>query len=126
MKNGENFRAKYDLKELELNSLLEITQAINDNLPEDKLYKIYDFTIRGNLNIKKLALYVLDDHWECKVNFGTEVNFSEQPFDEHIAPRTSEFDPDKNVTIVPSRRSATGADIRDSWRGVLVTARRAP
>ncbi len=84
MKNGENFRAKYDLKELELNSLLEITQAINDNLPEEKLYKIYDFTVRGNLNIKKLALYVLDDKWECKVNFGTEVKFSEQPFDEQF------------------------------------------
>lgn len=80
--NGEALKAKYDLKELELNSLLEITQAINNNLPEGSLYKIYDFTIRANLNIKKLALYVLDDHWECKVNFGTETNFSEQPFDE--------------------------------------------
>lgn len=82
--NSELLRARYDLKELELNSLLEITQAINDNLPEDKLYKIYDFTIRGNLNIKKLALYVLDDHWECKVNFGTGINFAEQPFDERF------------------------------------------
>ena len=84
MNNGENLRAKYDLKELELNSLLEITQAINDNLPEEQLYRIYDFTIRGNLNIKKMALYVLDDKWECKVNFGTEVKFTEQTFDEQF------------------------------------------
>ena len=82
MNNGENLRAKYDLKELELNSLLEITQAINDNLPEEQLYRIYDFTVRGNLNIKKMALYVLDDKWECKVNFGTEVKFTEQTFDD--------------------------------------------
>lgn len=81
MMNSEALKAKYDLKELELNSLLEITQAINNNLPEESLYKIYDFTIRGNLNIKKMALYVLDDEWECKVNFGTATNFSEEPFD---------------------------------------------
>jgi sigma-B regulation protein RsbU (phosphoserine phosphatase) len=82
--NSEAIKARYDLKELELNSLLEITQAINDNLPEEVLYKIYGFTIRGNLNIKKLALYVLDDHWECKVNFGTEIKFSDQPLDERL------------------------------------------
>lgn len=66
---------KYDLKELELNSLLEITQAINNNLPEESLYKIYHFTLRANLNIKRLALYVLDEKWNCKVNFGTRNDF---------------------------------------------------
>ncbi|MCG8307156.1 MAG: PP2C family protein-serine/threonine phosphatase [Cytophagales bacterium] len=81
MMKGEALKAKYDLKELELNSLLEITQAINNNLPEESLYKIYDFTIRANLNIKKLALFVLDDNWECKVNFGTDANFYKEKFD---------------------------------------------
>ena len=80
--NSEALKARYDLKELELNSLLEITQAINNNLPEESLYKIYDFTIRANLNIKKLALYVLDDHWDCKVNFGTTTDFYKESFDE--------------------------------------------
>lgn len=80
--NGQALKAKYDLKELELNSLLEITQAINNNLPEGSLYKIYNFTIRANLNIKKLALFVLDDQWECKVNFGTSTNFFQESFDE--------------------------------------------
>lgn len=65
---------RYNLKELELNALLEITQAINNNLPESSLYKIYDFTLRANLNIKRLALYVLGEKWECKVNYGTEMD----------------------------------------------------
>lgn len=65
---------KYNLKELELNALLEVTQAINSNLPEASLYKIYDFTLRANLNIKRLALYVYDDDWSCKVNYGTELD----------------------------------------------------
>jgi sigma-B regulation protein RsbU (phosphoserine phosphatase) len=71
----KKLRDKYDLKELELNSLLEITQAINNNLSEDSLYKIYNFTLRATLNIKKLALFVLDEQWHCKVNFGTKKDF---------------------------------------------------
>ncbi|ELR69580.1 Serine phosphatase RsbU, regulator of sigma subunit [Fulvivirga imtechensis AK7] len=72
---------KYKLKELELNALLEITQAINNNLPEVSLYKIYEFTLRANLNIKRLALYVLDEYWECKVSYGTHMNCFETPID---------------------------------------------
>lgn len=78
----QTLKDQFELKELELNSLLEITQAINDNLAEDSLYKIYNFTLRANLNIKKLALYVLDDDWECKVNFGTVKNFGRVPLHE--------------------------------------------
>jgi phosphoserine phosphatase RsbU/P len=72
-----DLKKQFEIKELELNALLEITQAINSNLPEESLYKIYNFTLRSNLNIKKLALFVLDDAWECKVNFGTKHPFSQ-------------------------------------------------
>lgn len=70
---------KFELKELELNALLEITQAINNNLPERSLYKIYEFTLRANLDIKKLALYVLDEFWACQVNYGTTMNCFQTP-----------------------------------------------
>jgi len=79
--NFDNFKEKYNLKELELQSLLEITQAINNNLPEESIYKIYNFTIRGNFNIRKLALYVMDEEWNCKTYFGTERNFREIPIE---------------------------------------------
>jgi sigma-B regulation protein RsbU (phosphoserine phosphatase) len=69
-------KSKYEIKELQLNALLEITQAINSNLPEASLYKIYNFTLRSNLNIEKLALFVLDEEWDCKVNFGTKKTFN--------------------------------------------------
>ncbi|MCU0420970.1 MAG: PP2C family protein-serine/threonine phosphatase [Cyclobacteriaceae bacterium] len=71
-------------KELELNSLLEITQAINANVPEESLYKIFHFTLRSNLNIKKLALFVLDERWNCKVNFGTQNNFMRERLDDRF------------------------------------------
>ena len=71
----QTLKAKFEIKELELNALLEITQAINNNLPEESLYKIYNFHARSNLNIRKLALYVLDADWNCKVCFGTKKPF---------------------------------------------------
>ncbi len=71
----QTLKSKFEIKELELNALLEITQSINDNVTEESLYKIYNFTLRSNLNIKKLALFVLDEHWNCKVNFGTHGNY---------------------------------------------------
>lgn len=70
-----DLRKQFEIKELELNALLEITQAINSNLPEESLYKIYNFTLRSNLNIRKMALFVLDDEWSCKVSFGTDHQF---------------------------------------------------
>ncbi len=62
-----------DLKDLQLNALLEVTQAINNNLPEEDLLKIYKFTLLAGLNIQKLALFTEHkDRWVCRVHFGTE------------------------------------------------------
>lgn len=69
--NKPNLEAQFHQIELELNAILEITQAINNNASEESLYMMYKFTLRGNLHIDKLALYVMDERWECKVNFGT-------------------------------------------------------
>ncbi|MFA0963035.1 PP2C family protein-serine/threonine phosphatase [Roseivirga sp. BDSF3-8] len=91
---------KYELKELELNALLEVTEAINSNLPEASLYKIYSFILRANLNISKMALFVYDDEWSLKTDFGTKLEF------ENIALEESFFDL-KDITRIDflSKRS---------------------
>ncbi len=81
---SEHLKKQIELKELELNALLEITQSINNNLPRESLYKIFNFTLRANLKLKKLALYVNDDHWACKVNFGTKNDFLAIPPSQYI------------------------------------------
>ncbi|WP_324671309.1 PP2C family protein-serine/threonine phosphatase [Hymenobacter sp. GOD-10R] len=59
------------LKERELSALLEITQAINHDPTEDALYKIFQFTLLGQLNIRRLVLYVKEENdWLCVVSFG--------------------------------------------------------
>jgi sigma-B regulation protein RsbU (phosphoserine phosphatase) len=72
------------LREMELNSLLEITQAINANIPEESLYKIYHFTTIASLHVKKLALYVWEEKWNCKVNYGSSREYRNQPLDEKV------------------------------------------
>lgn len=68
-----DYKHKYSLKQMELNSLLEITQAINNNMSEDNLFKIYEFTIRANLNISQLVLIVKDgEDWDQKVVYGVK------------------------------------------------------
>ncbi|GAB3812787.1 GAF domain-containing SpoIIE family protein phosphatase [Pontibacter rugosus] len=66
-----------NLKKLELTALLEITQAINANLPENALYKIYRFTLLAQLQIHRLVLYVHDEDWACVINSaGTDQDFT--------------------------------------------------
>ena len=70
-----DLKKQIEKKELELNALLEITQAINSNVSEESLYKIFNFTLRSNLNISKLGLFAFDNLWACKFHFGTKKNF---------------------------------------------------
>ncbi len=71
-----------DIKDLELNALLEVTQAINNNLSESDLFRIYKFTLLGDLKVKRMALFVSDDGWACKVAFGTKNNWEDQILDQ--------------------------------------------
>jgi sigma-B regulation protein RsbU (phosphoserine phosphatase) len=63
-------------KERELQALLEITQAITHDANEADLYKIYQFTLIGQLGVRKMALYVLEEkEYRLKISFGTPLHF---------------------------------------------------
>lgn len=68
-------------KEMALSALLEITQAINNNIAEESLYRIYNFTLRGNLRISQMALWVNDfGTWNCKTHIGTKPQIEKEIF----------------------------------------------
>ena len=80
-----DFEHAFQLKKLELEALLEVTQAINDNMPEAQLYRIFYFTLRANLNIDKFALYVYEeDKWVCKVVHSSSQDFKAFPLDNSL------------------------------------------
>lgn len=80
-----------DRRDLQLNALLGITQAINNNLPEDDLFKIYKFTLLGDLKVKKMALFVRQgEKWVHRVDFGSSTKWSAHKLDECFDELTTE------------------------------------
>ncbi|MBK6859532.1 MAG: SpoIIE family protein phosphatase [Saprospiraceae bacterium] len=56
------------LKQLQITSLLNITQAINENLPQEELFNMYKSFLTWELSIERLALFIReDDNWQLVV-----------------------------------------------------------
>lgn len=78
-----NLQTLLQKKELSLNALLEITQAINNNISEEHLYRIYNFTLQANLSLQKMALWVNDfGRWSCKTYFGIKNKLQIDSFEQ--------------------------------------------
>ena len=74
-----------DIKDLQLNALLEVTQAVNNNLPEDDLLRIYRFTLLADLKVEKLALFTEDnDSWTCRAHFGVKGDCTSKELPEEL------------------------------------------
>ena len=77
IKNNNTNLDLLQIKELELNALVDITQSINNNVEEDKLYAIYNFTLKGSLHVKKSALFVFDkEEWQRKTISDAKILFT--------------------------------------------------
>jgi sigma-B regulation protein RsbU (phosphoserine phosphatase) len=62
----EKLEQELSLKQLQINSLLTITQAINDNVAAPELYSMYKSFIGWEMGIKRMALFFKqDDQWQC-------------------------------------------------------------
>lgn len=61
---------RLQLKEFKLNSLLEITKAINENYSIEKILNIYEYILREQLGISKLMLYSYQNEWTCLIKYG--------------------------------------------------------
>ena len=58
------------LYSFKLNALLEITQAINENLSGEELLDRYKAILSDELSIGKIAIYKLNDGWETILTSG--------------------------------------------------------
>ncbi len=81
--------AKIKQREFKLNALLEITKAINANLPVEELLKEYESVLRNDLNIEKLVLYTRGEQWTCLWKYGVSDVVLEQISDEAFFQRDS-------------------------------------
>ncbi len=68
----EALEKELNLKRLQINSLLTITQAINDNVSAEELYDMYHSFLSWELAVKKMALFVKCEkgNWHCATSIG--------------------------------------------------------
>ncbi|MBU6343259.1 MAG: PP2C family protein-serine/threonine phosphatase [Bacteroidetes bacterium] len=67
----EKLEREVNLKQLQINSLLAITQAINENVSADGLFNMYNSFLRWEIGIRKMALFFKETgKWECMTWLG--------------------------------------------------------
>ena len=73
------------LKQLQINRLLELTQAINNNFSAEHLFKIYQSILSWEIGIKKMMCYTKeDDKWYCASHIGVEENEASKDISEEL------------------------------------------
>ncbi len=56
-----------NLKQLQIKSLLNITQAINENVPAEGLFSMYESFLGWEMGVTKMALFINENGtWHCK------------------------------------------------------------
>ena len=64
------YKEAYTKKRNQLDSILALTTAINDNVSEEKLYEIYNAILKSQTNIKKYILILCNEKAEVKSSEG--------------------------------------------------------
>jgi sigma-B regulation protein RsbU (phosphoserine phosphatase) len=63
------------LSNFKLNSLLAITQAINENLSTEELLSRYEELLKKDMNIGKIVLFKFNGNWDCILSSGVEKSY---------------------------------------------------
>jgi sigma-B regulation protein RsbU (phosphoserine phosphatase) len=78
----EELERELNLKQLQIKSLLTITQAINENISADSLYNMYKSFLSWEMGVEKMLLYIRDEQkWECVSRIHEENNIDQNTLD---------------------------------------------
>lgn len=78
-KTGSKHLFELEAKKLQLHWLLQITKAINYNLPSSNLFEIYHSVLKDQLRVGSVLLFVNEGSWQIPVCYGLEgeLNFNQ-------------------------------------------------
>ena len=80
----KDLERKLLLKQLQIDSLLEITTAINNNFPAEVLFRIYEFILRAQMRVSRLIVLHKNETWNYVCYYGvdnktiSQINVEEQ------------------------------------------------
>lgn len=74
------------LRQLQLRSLLTITQAINDNVSATGLFDMYKNFLAWEMGVKKMALFSIsdEDQWDCVVTINVDYSLDDEVIIENL------------------------------------------
>lgn len=94
----KNLETQLQLKDFKLNSLLEITNAINSNHDVDALIKLFEFIVREQLGYSKFLFFIRQEDWNCLLRIGYKGKVREFNIHQELA----RF---REITMIESSRS---------------------
>ncbi len=77
----EKLEKELSLKELQIKSLLTITQAINDNVSADGLFNMYRSFLSWEMGISKMGLFIPSETAQEKWSCVSQINLDNKTFD---------------------------------------------
>jgi phosphoserine phosphatase RsbU/P len=77
----ERIAERLELKEFQLRALLDVTKAINNNVEQAELLRLYNSIVREQLGITRLTLYVNSDGWDRVLAYGSPDAMAEVDVD---------------------------------------------
>ena len=83
------------MKDIKLQALLEITNAINSNLPIEQLLNLFSFILKEQLGFKKFILLHHQEEWNCLVKTGYKGKIELKEVEK-------DFERFKEITLVES------------------------
>ena len=72
------------VKDVKLNSLLEMTKAINNNLTTSQLLDIYQEILENRLKVGKLVLFNFTTEWTCILKYGVDKDYNHLVFEPEL------------------------------------------
>lgn len=79
----EKLEKELSLKELQIKSLLTITQAINDNVPEGGLFNMYKSFLSWEMGILKMCLFVKgSEDWRIATHINLQEGYEKELIEE--------------------------------------------
>ena len=91
----KNLETQIELKDFKLNSLLEVTKAINLNRSVSEITSLFEFIIREQLGFDRFVLFNRQEDWNCLLRVGYKGKIKEVDVERDL----SRF---KEMTIIES------------------------
>ncbi|MGB0929341.1 MAG: PP2C family protein-serine/threonine phosphatase [Chitinophagales bacterium] len=82
---------KLQMREMRINSVLEITNAINRNVSAKELFRIYEFMMRTE-GVNKVMVFHKNYQWKCVCKYGVDDDVNQLNVEKHLLEfKTSTF-----------------------------------